>query len=76
MMPRNMAPSNISSIQDLVEYRVVDASPVHADAPGGYLERYIHSEIYKRYPGVHSVVHSHAKDVVPYGISGECHIRP
>lgn len=35
---------------------------------GGYAERYIHSEILKRYPDVNAVVHSHAEDVLPYTI--------
>ena len=69
-MPRNMAPANISSPRDLVPYKVSDASPVEEGAPAGYIERYIHSEIYKKFPGVNSVIHSHAHDVVPYSVSG------
>jgi ribulose-5-phosphate 4-epimerase/fuculose-1-phosphate aldolase len=38
--------------------------------PQAHIERYIHSEIYKQYPGVNSVIHSHASAVVPYTISG------
>ncbi|KAK5210458.1 hypothetical protein LTR47_000349 [Exophiala xenobiotica] len=71
IMPRNLAPANIASPEDdLVEYNVSDASPVDSTAPAGYIERYIHSEIYKQYPGVNSVIHSHASAVVPYTISG------
>ena len=36
----------------------------------GYLERYIHSEIYKQFPAVNSVVYSHFGDVLPYFVSG------
>ncbi|KIX07446.1 uncharacterized protein Z518_02099 [Rhinocladiella mackenziei CBS 650.93] len=68
-MPRNMAPATISSPQDLVEYHVSDASAVDTSAPAGYIERYIHSEMYKKYSTVNSVIHSHASDVVPYSIS-------
>lgn len=70
-MPRNTAPATISSRRDLVEYKVSDASAVEADAPKGYIERYIHSEIYALFPDVKSVIHSHANDVVPYSISGK-----
>jgi Class II Aldolase and Adducin N-terminal domain len=70
IMPRNMAPANISSSQDLVEYQVSDASATDPNAPVGYIERYVHSEVYKKYPTVNSVIHSHDKAVVPYGISG------
>lgn len=36
----------------------------------GPSERYIHSEIYKRFSGVNSAVHSHSSDVVPYSVNG------
>jgi len=39
------------------------------DARTAYLERFIHGEIYKRRPDVHSVVHSHAAAVVPFAAS-------
>jgi ribulose-5-phosphate 4-epimerase/fuculose-1-phosphate aldolase len=35
---------------------------------GGYAERYIHSEILKRYLDVNAVVHSHSEDVLPYTV--------
>ncbi|GAD96240.1 conserved hypothetical protein [Paecilomyces variotii No. 5] len=65
-----MPPATVSSTLDIVEYYVQDASPVKSDSPNGYIERFIHSEIYKKYPDVKSVVHSHAHAVVPYSISG------
>lgn len=68
-MPRNLAPALISTVDDIVEYKVEDASAVEENAPRGYLERFIHSEIYKRYPGINCVVHSHAADVLPYCVS-------
>ena len=61
-----MAPANVSSVGDLVEYHIADASPVATPAPTGYVERYIHSEIYKKYPRVNSVIHSHSDAVIPY----------
>ena len=53
-----------------MEYHASDASAVDTSAPAGYIERYIHSEMYKMYPTVGSVIHSHASDVIPYSISG------
>ena len=70
IMSRNMAPGTVSRSSDLVQYRISDAEPVESNAPRGFLERYIHSEIYKCYPGVNSVVHSHSEAVVPYSING------
>lgn len=71
VMPRNMPPATVASERDLVEYYVSDASPVDPTAPRGYLERCIHSEIYKKYPTINSVIHSHSHAVVPYTVSGE-----
>ncbi|KAF1975580.1 arad-like aldolase/epimerase [Bimuria novae-zelandiae CBS 107.79] len=69
-MPCNIAPALVSSPDDLVEYNVEDATAVERDAKKGYLERHIHSEIYKRFPNVNAVVHSHCPEVLPYCISG------
>ena len=65
-----MPPALVSSPEDLVEYNVDGAEAVEKDPKPGYLERHIHSEIYKRFPAINSVVHSHAGDVLPYCISG------
>jgi ribulose-5-phosphate 4-epimerase/fuculose-1-phosphate aldolase len=69
LMPRNTPPALISSVDDIVEYKIEDASPVEKDAPAGYGERCIHSEIYKKFPGVNAVLHCHATDVLPFTIS-------
>ena len=70
-MSRNAPPAAVSSRQDLIHYWVENAEPVDPSAAAGYSERCIHSDILKKYPGVHSVVHSHSEAVVPYTISGE-----
>lgn len=73
LMPRNTAPALLSSKLDIVEYWVEDASPVDPNSPPGYVERYIHSEIYKRYPEIQSVIHSHSLAILPYTITGISH---
>ncbi|GIJ90424.1 hypothetical protein Asppvi_009378 [Aspergillus pseudoviridinutans] len=75
LMPRNMAPALMSSRADIVEYWVEDASPVDPNSPPGYVERFIHSEIYKRYPEIHSVIHSHSPALLPFTITG-VELRP
>ncbi|ETN45056.1 uncharacterized protein HMPREF1541_09932 [Cyphellophora europaea CBS 101466] len=70
IMSADRAPALVSSADDLVTYQVEDASAVDPDSPRGYIERYIHSEMYKRYPEVNSVIHAHAPEVLPYAISG------
>ncbi|KAI0206485.1 class II aldolase and Adducin N-terminal domain-containing protein [Astrocystis sublimbata] len=68
-LARDIAPALVRSGDDVVEYSVSDAEPVRLESPSGYIERYIHSEIYKRYAGINAVVHSHASAVIPYGIN-------
>ena len=65
-----MAPALVASPADLIEYRIEDSSTVEPNAKKGYSERFIHSEMFKRFPDVNCVVHSHAEDVLPYVVSG------
>jgi len=69
-MSGDRAPALVSSPSDLIEYYVEDASPVDPNAKKGYQERFIHSEIYKRFPHITSVIHSHSEAVLPYTMSG------
>ena len=66
-------PALVASAQDLSEYYISDASPVNAADQGrtlsGFDERFIHQSILKRYPSQTSVIHSHARSVIPFGIS-------
>ena len=68
-MSRNLPPALVSTSDDLVEYHVDGAEPVESDAKAGYVERCIHSEIFKKFAHVNSVLHSHAADVLPFCIS-------
>lgn len=71
IMSRSIAPATISGAEDLIEYHVHDAEPLDPAAAGkGFAERHIHSEVYRRHPGVGAVVHSHAESVIPYTIAG------
>ena len=69
-MSRYIAPGTISSERDLIEYHIENAEPVDPNAPKGYSERCIHSEVLKRFKDVNAVIHSHSEAVVPYSISG------
>ena len=46
-----------------------------ADPPRGYLERYIHSEIYQARPDVMAVVHNHSPAVLPFTIARGARLR-
>ncbi|KAK7183138.1 hypothetical protein DPSP01_013696 [Paraphaeosphaeria sporulosa] len=65
----------VSSLQDIGEYLILDGSGVNG-TESGYAERYIHSEVLKRYPDVNAVVHSHNEDVLPYTITGSVSLEP
>jgi ribulose-5-phosphate 4-epimerase/fuculose-1-phosphate aldolase len=60
------APALVSSASDFLEYYVETSEPLKEDQPKGYKERYIHGEIFKAYPEVQCVVHSHSEAVIPF----------
>ena len=49
----------------------MNADVVGKDDRPVYSERFIHSEIYKARPDVHSVVHTHSPTVVPFSVTNE-----
>ena len=61
-----MPPALVENADDLIEYYVDGSAPVDPNAKKGYSERFIHGEVFKRYPDVQCVVHSHAEAVLPY----------
>jgi len=67
-LARDIAPALVSSPKDIVEYYISNASSVDPNAPTGYIERYIHSEVLKRFPEVNSVIHSHSEIIIPYSV--------
>lgn len=73
LIARSMAPGLVTA-DDIV---VVDLDGQVHDAQGRrtYVERFIHSEIYRARPEVHSVVHSHSPSVIPFGVTG-ARLRP
>ena len=64
IMSRSRAPALVTAA-DIMEH---DAdSEVVGDVRKGFLERYIHGEIYRARPEVMAVVHSHSASVIPFG---------
>lgn len=68
LMSRSMAPSLVGP-DDIMEFDL-DGEPVEPRGRAVFLERFIHSEIYRARPDVRAVVHSHAPAVIPFGITG------
>ena len=73
IMSRSRAPALVTAA-DLMELDA-DSEPLGGDARKGFIERYIHGEIYRRRPEVMAVVHSHAPSVIPFGVT-KTRLRP
>jgi HCOMODA/2-hydroxy-3-carboxy-muconic semialdehyde decarboxylase len=63
----NRAPGMVKR-QDIVCYDL-DGNAVSETNERPYLERFIHSEIYRARPDVVAVVHSHSPSVIPFAIT-------
>ena len=66
-MSRALAPARVTPA-DIVEYDL-DSEACDPNAPKGFLERFIHGQIYKARPDICSVVHSHSPSVIPFGLA-------
>ena len=73
LLARGIAPGTVTAA-DIMEYDL-DANPLDQKGRRMYLERFIHSEIYRARPDVLAIVHSHSPSVIPYGITGT-QLRP
>jgi ribulose-5-phosphate 4-epimerase/fuculose-1-phosphate aldolase len=67
VMSRSLAPALVTR-KDLMELDP-DSEPLQGDKRKGFLERYIHGEIYRARPEVMAVVHSHSPSVIPFGVT-------
>jgi len=67
IMSRSLAPALVTAA-DLMELDA-DSEPLRRDRRKGFIERYIHGEIYRARPEVMAVVHSHSASVIPFGVT-------
>jgi ribulose-5-phosphate 4-epimerase/fuculose-1-phosphate aldolase len=65
----NRAPGLVRR-QDIVCYDL-DGTAVSATAERPYLERFIHSEIYRARLDVNALVHSHSPNVIPFAVTNK-----
>src|SRR5688572_27966635 len=73
-MARHLPPGMVTA-KDIVVFDL-DATPLtHADKPQ-YSERFIHGEIYKLRPEIKSVVHCHARPLIPFANARGAKLRP
>ena len=73
LMSRSLAPALVTA-DDIMEFDL-DGNAVDAKGRTVFLERYIHSEIYKARPDVMAVVHTHSPGVIPFTVS-QVSLRP
>ena len=73
-LARNKAPGDIE-FADILEFGM-DGEPAVETSEKLYLERFLHSEIYKLRPDVNSIVHSHSHHIVPYSVAKDAPLRP
>jgi ribulose-5-phosphate 4-epimerase/fuculose-1-phosphate aldolase len=73
IMSRSRAPALVTAA-DLMELDA-DSEALRGDKRKGFIERYIHGEIYRARPDVMAVVHSHSPSVIPFGIT-RTRLRP
>ena len=72
LLARSMAPALVSAA-DILSFDL-DGSPID-DQRTPYLERFIHSGIYRARPDVMAVVHSHSPCVIPFGVASGVTLR-
>jgi HCOMODA/2-hydroxy-3-carboxy-muconic semialdehyde decarboxylase len=73
LMSRSLAPALVTAA-DVMEFDL-DGNAVDAAGRSLFLERFIHSEIYKARPDVMAVVHTHSPGVIPFTVS-QVPLRP
>ena len=67
LMARSLAPALVTA-DDIMEFDL-DGNAVDGRGRTIFLERFIHSEIYKARPDVMAVVHTHSPGVIPFSVT-------
>ena len=73
-LARSLAPEFINR-DDILEFDL-EGRVVGADKRAPYLERFIHGGIFEARPDVMAVVHAHAEDILPFGLTGATPLKP
>ena len=73
-LSRSLAPEFVTR-EDIVEF-TLDGKPVQDEKRPLYLERFIHGAILEARLEVNAVVHAHAEDILPFGLTSATPLRP
>jgi len=74
LMSRHLPPGMVTA-KDIATFDMESTPLTHADKPQ-YSERFIHGEIYKVRPDVNSIVHCHARPLIPFGAAKGAKLQP
>lgn len=66
LMARAVAPALVTP-DDIMEF-TLDSVPCEDRGRSGFLERFIHGQMFAARPDVMAVVHSHSQSVIPFGL--------
>ena len=67
LMSRSLAPQMITA-DDIMEFDL-DCNAIDPRGRNGFIERYLHGEIFRARPDVMAVAHSHSPSVIAFGLS-------
>ncbi|HWF38183.1 MAG TPA: class II aldolase/adducin family protein [Candidatus Acidoferrales bacterium] len=73
-LSRSLAPEFVTR-EDIIEF-TLDGKPLKEEARALYLERFIHGAILEARPDINAVVHAHAEDILPFGLTSATPLRP
>jgi HCOMODA/2-hydroxy-3-carboxy-muconic semialdehyde decarboxylase len=73
LISRSLAPALVTAAD--IQECDADSEVLPGDKRKGFIERYIHGEIYRTRPEVMAIVHSHSPSVIPFGIT-KSKLRP
>ena len=68
LLSRSLAPASVRA-RDIMAFGM-DGEPLDARGRKPYLERYIHSEIYRARPDVVAIIHNHSPALIPFSVTG------
>ena len=67
LMSRSLAPM-LTQADDIMEFDL-DCNAIEPRGRNGFLERYLHGEIFRARPDVMAIAHSHSPSVIAFGLS-------
>ena len=67
LMSRSLAPQLVTA-DDIMEFDL-DCNAIDPRGRNGFIERYLHGEIFRARPDVMAVAHSHSPSVIAFGLS-------